>query len=85
MESVQGWLEKSYSGHPGVLFYYPGISKCRSQYDVSVESLFHHSIYPWLICFPEWSIDELENLHADRTTNCMFWVKAEAESEVGIP
>ena len=25
-------------------------------------------IYLWCICFPLWSIDELENLHADRTT-----------------
>ena len=33
-------------------------------------TLFHHSIYLWLICFPWWSIDELENLHEDRTTVC---------------
>ena len=48
-----------------------GISRCRSQH-VSVESssLFHHSIYLWFICLPWWSIDELENLHADRTTVC---------------
>ena len=31
------------------------------------------------------SIDELENLHADRTTNYMFWAITEAEGEVGIP
>ena len=30
-----------------------------------------------------WSIDELENLHADRTT--MFWAMIEAEGEVGYP
>ena len=49
----------------------PGISRCRSQH-VSVESssLLHHSIYLWFICFTWWSIDELENLHADRTTVC---------------
>ena len=55
---------------PLVLFITPGISKCRSQHVVSVESssLFHHSMYPWFICFPWWSIDELGNLHVDRTT-----------------
>ena len=39
---------------------------------ISVESssLLHHSIYLWFICFTWWSIDELENLHADRTTVC---------------
>ena len=39
---------------------------------VSVESSswLHHSIYLWFICFTWWSIDELENLHADRTTVC---------------
>ena len=49
----------------------PVISRCRSQH-VSVEysSLLHHSIYLWFICFTWWSIDELENLHADRTTVC---------------
>ena len=52
-----------------VLFDTAGISRCRSQ-NVSVESssLLHHSIYLWFICFTWWSIDELENLHADRTT-----------------
>ena len=56
---------------PVVLFATPGISRCRSQH-VSVESssLLHHSIYLWFICFRWWSIDELENLHADRTTVC---------------
>ena len=65
----------------------PGISRCRSQHVVSVESssLFHHSIYPWFICFRWWSIDEFENLHADRTTNYLFWVIAEAEGKTGIP
>ena len=49
----------------------PGISRCQSQH-VSVESssLLHHSIYLWFICFTWWSIDELENLHEDRTTEC---------------
>ena len=37
--------------------------------------------YMWFICFPLWSIDELENLHADWT----FWAITEAEGEVGIP
>ena len=63
-----------------VLFDTPGISRCRSQH-VSVESssLFHHSIYLWFICFPWWSIDELENLHADRTTVCFEpWQKPKA-------
>ena len=59
------------SSVPVVLFDTPGISRCRSQH-VSVESssLLHHSIYLWFICFPWWSIDELENLHADRTIVC---------------
>ena len=59
------------SSVPVVLFDTPGISRCRSQH-VSVESssLLHHSIYLWFICFTWWSIDELENLHADRTTVC---------------
>ena len=37
------------SGVPMVLFDTPGISRCRSQHVVSVESssLFHHSIYLW--------------------------------------
>ena len=63
---------------PDVFFDTPGISRCRSQHVVSVEfsSLFHHSIYLWFICFPWWSIDELENLHADRTTECFVpWEK----------
>ena len=59
------------SSVPVVLFDTPGISRCRSQH-VSVESssLLHHKIYLWFICFPWWSIDELEDLHADRTTVC---------------
>ena len=59
------------SSVPVVLFDTPGISRCRSQH-ISVESssLLHHSIYQWFICFTWWSIDELENLHADRTTVC---------------
>ena len=57
------------------------ISRRRSQHVVSVESstLFHHSIYLWFICFPWWYIDELENLHADRTTICFEpWQKLRA-------
>ena len=76
------------SSVPVVLFDTPGISRCGSQHVVSVESssFFHHSIYPWFInCFRRWSIDELKNLHADRTTNYMFWAIAEAEGEVGYP
>ena len=59
------------SSVPVVLFDTPGISRCRSQH-VSVESssLLHHSIYLRFICFTWWSNDELENLHADRTTVC---------------
>ena len=59
------------SSVPVMLFDTPGISRCRSQH-VSVESssLLHHSIYLWFICVTWWSIDELENLHADRTTVC---------------
>ena len=30
-------------------------------------------------------IDDLENVHADRTTNYMFWAITEAEGAVGIP
>ena len=37
---------------------------------LSSPHLFHHSNYLWFICFPWWSLDELENLHADRTTVC---------------
>ena len=65
---------------PVVLFDTPGISRCWSQ-NVSVEpsSLFNHSIYLWFICFPWWFIDELENLHADRTTVCFEpWQKPRA-------
>ena len=68
------------SSVPVVLFDTPGISRCRSQH-VSVESssLLHHSIYLWFICFPWWSIGELENLHADRTTLCFEpWQKLRA-------
>ena len=59
------------SSVPVVLFDTPGISRCRSQH-ISVESssLLHHRIYLWFICYTWWSIDELENLHADRTTVC---------------
>ena len=58
----------------------PGISRCRLQHvSVQSSSLFHHSIYLWFICFPWWSIDELENLHADRTTVCFEpWQKPRA-------
>ena len=69
------------SSVPEVLFDTPGISGCRSQHVVSVKSssLFHHSIYLWFICFPWWSIDELENIHADRTTVCFEpWQKPRA-------
>ena len=42
-------------------------------------SLFHHSIYLWFICFPWWCINELENLHTDRTTICFeAWQKLRA-------
>ena len=66
---------------------HPGISRCRSQHAVSIESssLFHHSTYLWFTCFPWWSTDELDNLHAYRTTNYMFWAIIEAEGEVGVP
>ena len=76
-----------FSFAPVVLFDTPGISRCRSQHVVSVESssLFHDSIYLWFICLPWWSTDELENLHADRTTICFEpWQKLRAR-EVGIP
>ena len=69
------------SSVPVVLFDIPGFSRCGSQHVVSVESssLFHHSIYLWFICFPWRSIDELENLHADRTTVCFEpWQKPRA-------
>ena len=52
-----------------------------TRYVVSVESssLFHHSVYLWFICFPWWSIDGLENLHADRTAVCFEpWWKPRA-------
>ena len=69
------------SSVPVVLFDTSGISRCRSQHVVSVKSsfLFHHSIYLWFICFPWWSIDGIENLHADRTTVCFEpWQKPRA-------
>ena len=57
-----------------------GISRYRSQHVfVESSSLLHHSIYLWFICFTWWSIDELENLHADRTTVCFEpWQKLRA-------
>ena len=57
------------SSFPVELFDTQRISRCRSQHVVSVESwsLFRHSIYLWFVCFPWWSIDELEN------NNYMFW------------
>ena len=69
------------SSVPVVLFDTPGISGCRSQHvPVESSSLLHHSIYLWFICFPWWSIDELENLHADRTFLCFEpWKKGEVE------
>ena len=69
------------SSVPVVVFITPGISRCRSQHVVAVESssLFHHSTYLWFICFPWWSIDELENLYADWTTVCFEpWQKPRA-------
>ena len=58
----------------------PGIFWCRSQHvSVGSSSLFRHCIYLWVICFPWWSIDELENLHADRLTVCFEpWQKPRA-------
>ena len=70
-----------WSSVPVVLFDTPEISRCQLQHVVSVESssLLHHSIYLWFICFPWWSIDELENLHADWTTVCFEpWQKPRA-------
>ena len=54
---------------PLVLYRSP---ECWGYVELEVESssLLHHSIYLWFICFTWWSIDELENLHADRTTIC---------------
>ena len=69
------------SSVPVVLFDTPEISCCRSQHVLSVEStsLCHQNIYLWFICFPWWSIDELENLHADWTTICFEpWQKLRA-------
>ena len=68
------------SSVPVVLFGTPGISGCQSQHiPVESSSLLHHSIYLWFICFPWWSIDELENLHADWTTVCFEpWWKLRA-------
>ena len=69
------------SSVPVVLFVTPRLFRCRSQHVASVKSssLIHHSIYLWFICFPWWSIDELENLQADRTTVCFEpWQKPRA-------
>ena len=65
---------------PVVLFDTPGIFRCRSQHDsVESSSLLHHSINLRFICFPWWSIDELENLNADRITVCFEpWEKLRA-------
>ena len=74
------WFSFAPCSVPVVLFDTPGISRCRSQH-ISVESssLFHHSIYLWFICFPWWFIDELENLHANRTAVCFEpWQKPRA-------
>ena len=56
------WFSFVCSSVPIVLFDAPGISRCRSQHAVSVESssLVHHSVYLWFICFPWWSINELK-------------------------
>ena len=64
------------SSVPVVLFDTPGISRCRSQHVVSVEpsSLFHHSIYPWFIFSPWWSMID-ENFHADRTTIWPYFLR----------
>ena len=68
------------SSVPVVLFGTPGISGCRSQHvPVESSSLLHHSFCLWFICFPWWSIDEFENLHADRTSVCFEpWWKLRA-------
>ena len=69
------------SSVPVVVFNTPGISRCRSQhFSVESSSLFHRSIYLRFIYFPWWSIDELENLQADRTTVCFEpWQKPRAK------
>ena len=62
------------SSIPVVLFDTPGISKYRSQH-VFLSSPHLGFIIVFIrdvICFPWWSIDELENLHADRTTSYIF-------------
>ena len=68
------------SSVPVVLSDTPGTSRCRSQHvSVQSSSLLHHSIYLWFIYFPWWSIGELGNLHADRTTVCLEpWQKLRA-------
>ena len=56
-------------------------AKFQKRQQVPVESSFllNQSNYLWFICFPWWSIDELENLHADRTTVCFEpWWKLRA-------
>ena len=58
-----------------------GRNPAKSHVSVESSSLLHHSIYLWFICFTWWSIDELENLHADRTTVCFEpWQKLRARS-----
>ena len=56
----------------------PGVGR-NTLFLSSPHLFFHHSIYLWFICFPWWSIDELENLHVDRTTACFEpWQKPSA-------
>ena len=71
------------SSVPVVLFDTPGIARCRSQHVVSVESssLFHHSISLWFICFPWWSIDQLENL---QLTICLSHNKSWGRGWTGL-
>ena len=52
-----------------------------SQQVVSVESssLLHYRLYLWFICCPQCYMDELEDLHADRTNICFTTMEAEGE------
>ena len=65
-------FSKFYSRHSGLVEKYNVSPRELLQQRISEPEFYGDLIYRILsfICFPWWSIDELENLHADRTTVC---------------
>ena len=52
-----------------------------SQHVVSIEfsSLLHDRLYLGFICCPYWYMDNLEDLHTDRTNICFITMEAEGK------